>query len=201
MMQDESFQHDAGRVVSFADEPLILVDADDRPIGTMAKEDAHRGDGVLHRAFSVFLFNRAGEVLLQKRSSDKTLWGGYWANSCCSHPRQGEQITDAARRRQVEELGVDAKLTYLYRFEYHARFGDLGAEHELCSVFVGMTGDEVAVNENEIEDTAWLAPASLDVALDREPERYSPWLKLEWPRIREMHWKTVKALSAADTVR
>lgn len=196
MMQDESFQYETGRVVSFADEPLILVDADDQPIGTMPKDEAHRGDGVLHRAFSVFLFSPSGDVLLQKRSSDKTLWGGFWANSCCSHPRAGEQIVEAARRRQVEELGVDAELSYLYRFEYHARFGDLGAEHELCSVFVGVTDDEVAVNKNEIEDTAWLAPACLDAELKREPERYSPWLKLEWPRIRDEHWATVEALIA-----
>ncbi|NNC24090.1 isopentenyl-diphosphate Delta-isomerase [Salinisphaera sp. USBA-960] len=183
--------------ISFTDEPLILVDSNDQPVGTMAKEEAHRGEGVLHRAFSIFIFNPAGEVLLQQRSADKALWGGYWANSCCSHPRRGEAMDAAVCRRQHEELGLDPEPTYLYRFEYHAQFGEAGAEHELCSVFVGCSNRTPAVNANEIEATAWLSPAALDEALASEPERYSPWLKLEWPRIRRDHWSTVEALITA----
>lgn len=194
---DEEKINDTTRVVSFADEPLILVDADDQPLGTIAKEDAHRGEGVLHRAFSIFVFNAAGEMLLQQRSTDKTLWGGFWANSCCSHPRDGEDTEAAARRRQHEELGLDPELAYLYRFEYHAQFGDLGAEHELCSVFASRSDQEPTVNDNEIQATAWIAPADLDADLDNRPERYSPWLKLEWPRIRQDHWAAIETLIAA----
>lgn len=197
-MQDEQVQN-AAPVVSFADEPLILVDSYDQPLGTMAKEDAHRGQGVLHRAFSIFVFNPAGDVLLQQRSAGKTLWGGFWANSCCSHPRRGEDTGAAAQRRQAEELGLNPTLTYLYKFEYHAQFGDLGAEHELCSVFAGCTPNAPAVNANEIDATKWLAPAELDDALENDPARYSPWLKLEWPRIRSDYWATIEALIAANS--
>ncbi len=194
-MQDEQVQNVAP-VVSFADEPLILVDSHDQPVGTMTKEAAHQGQGILHRAFSIFVFNPAGDVLLQQRSADKTLWGGFWANSCCSHPRRGEDTGAAAQRRQSEELGLNPTLSYLYKFEYHAQFGDLGAEHELCSVFAGCTAKAPAVNANEIDATIWLSPAELDDALKNEPALYTPWLQFEWPRIRSDYWATIEALLA-----
>ena len=181
-------------VVSFDDEPLILVDSENNILGHMPKAEAHRGDGVLHRAFSIFLFDNDDNVVLQQRAPGKQLWGGYWSNSCCSHPRRGESMDDAALRRLREELGVAARLTFLYRFEYQARFGDAGSEHELCSVYVARSKASVAVNPNEISATRHVAPATLDAELVDHPERYTPWLKIEWPRIREAHWATVAAL-------
>lgn len=187
---------DAAPVVSFDDEPLIVVDSDDNVLGYKPKAEAHAGDGVLHRAFSIFLFDAHGRIWLQQRAPDKQLWGGYWANSCCSHPRRGESMDAAANRRLREELGVDARMTYLYRFEYHARFGDVGSEHELCSVYVAQSDTPIATNANEIAASEAVAPDTLDHELAVHPERYTPWLKLEWPRIRVEHWATVESVLA-----
>lgn len=186
-------------IVSFDDEPLILVDADDNVIGHMPKAEAHVGDGVLHRAFSIFLFNDAGEVLLQQRAPEKTLWGGFWSNSVCSHPRRGETVTEAARRRLREEIDIDAEVTWLYKFEYQAHFNDVGAEHEMCSVFVARSNAPVAGNPTEIADFAFVSPDTLDRELAEHPENYTPWLKMEWPRIRDAHWATVEGLKTAAT--
>lgn len=186
----------AAPVVSFDDEPLIVVDSDDNVLGHMPKAEAHIGDGVLHRAFSIFLFDGNGNTLLQRRADGKQLWGGYWSNSCCSHPRRGESVDMAAVRRLREELGVDARLSFLYRFEYHARFGEAGSEHEMCSVYAARSDAPVSVNPNEISACRPVAPDTLDTELAAHPERYTPWLKMEWPRIRAAHWDTVEALAA-----
>ncbi len=178
-------------VVSFDDEPLIRVDSQDNLLGFESKEACHDGDGLLHRAFSIFLFDRSGRLLLQQRSDQKRLWPGYWANSCCSHPRRGESDGEAAARRIREELDVSPPLTFLYRFEYHARYGELGSEHELCSVYAAVDDNPVRINVNEIADIRWIEPDVLDLELAKHPERYAPWLKLEWPRLREQHWDRV----------
>ena len=178
--------HDKDTVVSSDDEPLVLVDADDRPLGTLAKSACHEGDGVLHRAFSLFIFDDDGRVLLQRRAAAKPLWPLYWSNSCCSHPRDGESMEDAVRRRLHEELGLNCPLHYLYRFTYQASYLEVGSEHELCSVFAGRTSDAVRANRNEIADCRWVEPDWLDVELERDPGRFTPWLRLEWPRVRAM---------------
>src|SRR5690625_5968564 len=95
----------------------------------MSKADCHDGDGVLHRAFSVFLFDADGRLLIQQRVAEKRLWPLYWANSCCSHPRAGEETEEAVPRRLDEELGVSADVEYVYKFQYQARFGPRSEEH------------------------------------------------------------------------
>lgn len=182
-------------VISFDDEPLILVDSDDNVLGHMPKAEAHRGEGILHRAFSIFLFNSDGDVLMQQRASAKQLWGGFWSNSVCSHPRRGETVAEAAKRRLREEIDIDAELICLYKFEYHASFENAGAEHEMCSVFVACSDAPVAGNPNEIADFAFVSPAELDAELAARPDRYTPWLKMEWPRIRRDHWATTTQLT------
>jgi len=163
---------------------LILVDEQDNETGSCAKVDCHVGQGKLHRAFSVFLFNPAGELLIQQRSSQKMLWGGYWANSCCSHPRLGEDTQDAAHRRIKEELGVECQLTYLYKFVYHTEFGDVGSEHENCHVYAGRFDGNVHADPEEIQEWCFVTPDELTAEIASNGDRFSPWLKLEWEEIR-----------------
>lgn len=174
-------------VVSFEDEALILVDSDDHRVGFLDKSSCHDGQGVLHRAFSAFIFNGAGELLIQQRALDKRLWPAYWSNSCCSHPRRGEEIELAVARRLEQELGIGrhdlSALEFLYKFEYVAHFNDAGTEHELCSVFVGRTRAEPVVNTAEIKDWAWIGRDQLTAQLAAEPDRFTPWLQLEWAKL------------------
>ncbi len=172
-------------VVSFDSEELILVDEQDREIGHRNKADCHDGHGILHRAFSLFVFDPEGRLLLQQRSKGKRLWPGYWANSCCSHPRAGESMEEATSRRLLEEMGMQCSLRYLYKFLYQADYGDLGAEHELCWVYVGQTDAPVKANRTEVEDWRFVDAAALDAEIEAHPERFTPWLKLEWRRLRE----------------
>lgn len=170
---------------------LILVDEDDNEIGSCEKVDCHLGKGKLHRAFSVFLFDPQGRLLIQQRHADKMLWGGYWANSCCSHPRVGETTDAAARRRTMEELGVESDLTYLYKFVYHAEFGDVGSEYENCWVYAGHFDGKLAVNDSEIAATRFVTPDELTGDIEANGDIYSPWLKLEWERIRKDFLTTI----------
>lgn len=175
------------QVVSTDAEDLILVDGQDRELGVLDKAACHDGKGVLHRAFSVFLFNDRGEVLIQKRAAGKRLWPSYWSNSCCSHPRRGEALEQAVQRRLGEELGLAAQqvrgLTFLYKFEYHAAFGAAGSEHELCSVFQAQLQGAPVVNTTEIDDWAWIAPQALTRRLAEQASDFTPWLHLEWPQV------------------
>jgi isopentenyl-diphosphate delta-isomerase len=175
------------RVVSFDSEQLILVDAEDRELGYMRKSDAHEGSGTLHRAFSIFVFNSRGELLLQQRAAGKRLWPGYWSNTCCSHPRKGETMDIAVNRRLHEELGIHAPLRYLYKFEYQAQFDASGAEHELCWVYAGRSDEQPRVNPNEISAVRFVAADVLNREITAAPEQFSPWFKMEWQRIQREH--------------
>lgn len=171
--------------VSFDNEPLILVDASGTPIGTKPKLECHLGQGILHKAFSVFVFNSRQEVLLQRRSAEKMLWPSYWSNSCCSHPRVNEKDEIAAvERRVAEELGLEvSNLTRHFDFEYQATYKDVGSEWERCSVFTASSDARVQVNPREIEDIRWVASAELADLLAAEQESFTPWIKLEWQRL------------------
>lgn len=175
------------RIVSSEAEELILVDADDREIGTLDKGAAHDGEGVLHRAFSLFIFNGQGELLLQQRSRAKRLWPLYWSNSCCSHPRKGETMEVATERRLDDELRIAAELEFVYKFAYRARFDATGSENELCRVYLGRSDDPVTPNPNEIAATRWLAAGEVERELSRHPDRFTPWFKLEWQELRRRH--------------
>jgi isopentenyl-diphosphate Delta-isomerase len=170
--------------VSFDDEELILVDDQDRELGHLSKVKCHEGDGVLHRAFSLFVFNHDGKLLLQQRAAGKRLWPLSWSNSCCSHPRRGERMIEAVHRRLEQEVGIKAELDYLYKFRYQARYDAGGAEHELCWVYLGVSDEEPRPNRQEIADWCWISPARLDAELVSRAERYTPWFKMEWKRLR-----------------
>ena len=175
------------KIVSSESEELILVDGNDEPIGTLSKAQCHDGDGVLHRAFSVFLFNDAGELLLQQRGSEKRLWPGYWSNSCCSHPRAGESLDYATGRRLEEELGVNAELEFIYRFSYQASFGEAGSEHEMCSVYLGRCTSDIAPNNTEVDAIRFVSAAELDAEFKDSPDSFTPWFKQEWACLQGEH--------------
>ena len=175
------------RVVSSDDELLILVDGQDREIGFLAKADAHLGCGTLHRAFSLFVFNPAGELLLQQRATGKRLWPRYWSNTCCSHPRRGEQMDSAIRRRLQEELGLSAELEFLFKFQYQTQYDSQGAEHELCWVYAGRSAESPRMNVNEVAAWRYVTPQALQGEIARAPETFTPWFKLEWARILRAH--------------
>jgi len=172
-----------GSSVSSESELLILVDTDDKEIGNLSKAECHDGDGILHRAFSLFLFNDNGELLLQKRSAAKRLWPKYWSNTCCSHPRQGESMEIATARRLQQELNTAAALEFIYKFEYQAQFADHGSENELCWVYLGCLGEEAS--ETEIGELRFVSISDLNQEIDAVPERFTPWLKMEWQQLNE----------------
>lgn len=174
-------------IVSFDDEPLILVDEHDNEVGFLPKAEAHVGSGTLHRAFSLFVFNSNGDLLLQQRASGKRLWGQFWSNTCCSHPRRGETMDIAIHRRLKEELGFECRFDYLFKFQYQAQFDATGAEYELCWVYAGRSDVAPVVNANEISAIRYIAPDALDAEIVSKPEQFTPWFKIEWARIRAQH--------------
>lgn len=174
----------AHEIVSSDEEPLILVDESDREIGHLSKGACHEGDGVLHRAFSVFVFNSSGELVLQQRSAEKLLWPLFWSNSCCSHPRRGESMEVATERRLAQELGMVCGVHHLFTFQYQARYLDLGSENEVCWVFAGLSNDLPQPNIHEIADVRWITADDLDREFLTQPEVFTPWFAMEWPRVR-----------------
>ena len=176
-------------------EALILVDAADREVGHLSKAKCHDGQGVLHRAFSLLIFNGAGELLIQQRSAAKRLWPLYWSNSCCSHPRRFESMETAIHRRLYEELGLSCPLQFLFKFQYQAQFESEGSEQELCSVFIGRSQELVKTDPNEIQAWRWIHPDTLESEMSgRGADQFTPWFKLEWARIWRDHRAAVQAL-------
>ena len=174
---------------------LILVDEADCEVGHASRSRCHEGTGLLHRAFSLFIFNGRGELLVQQRSAAKRLWPLYWSNSCCSHPRRAETMEAAIHRRLYEELGIKCLLHFLFKFQYQAQFDGAGAEHELCSVFIGRCGAPVSANREEIAAWRWVSPEALDEQMRGVgSERFTPWFTLEWERIRRDHQAALQAL-------
>jgi isopentenyl-diphosphate delta-isomerase len=178
-------------VVSSENEALVLVDEADQVVGYLSKGACHDGDGVLHRAFSLFVFNREGELLLQQRSSEKRLWPLFWSNSCCSHPRQGETMDQAVVRRLDQEVGMASDLQFLYKFQYQAKYEDLGSENELCWVYIGLTDSVASPNSHEIEEHRWVTAGQLDQEMESTPEIFTPWFRMEWLRVRDVYRQTL----------
>jgi len=181
----------AHRIVSSEAEELILVDEKDDETGYMSKAECHDGAGKRHRAFSVFLFNDAGELLLQQRSQQKRLWPGFWSNTCCSHPRKGESMPIATQRRLYDELHVESTLEFVYKFTYQAEFGEAGSENELCHVYLGGVSGDVIPNEHEIDSIQYLSARSLIEKFDSQPQAFTPWFKMEWQTLVDEHRDTL----------
>jgi len=167
-----------------SDDDLILVDEHDNLVGFSPKLAAHENGGQLHRAFSVFIFNRAGEMLIQQRAAGKYHFGGLWTNACCSHPRRGETTEGAAHKRLRHELGFDADLRELFSFTYRATDPASGlTEHEFDHVFVGRFDGTPQPNPEEVGGWKWVAPESLSDDVKSRPENYTPWFKLVLDRV------------------
>ncbi|RNL52414.1 isopentenyl-diphosphate Delta-isomerase [Pedobacter jejuensis] len=165
-------------------EQVILVDNNDLPIGQMEKLEAHT-KGLLHRAFSIFIFNSKNELLLQQRAFSKYHSGGLWTNTCCSHPRLGEDNIDAAIRRLDEEMGMNCALKYAFNFTYKAAFPDGLIEHELDHVFFGFTDEIPKINREEVQDFQYLTLDELRNQITKKPEMFTPWLKICLERVAE----------------
>lgn len=157
-----------------SEERVILVDPNDVEIGSEEKLRAHE-QGVLHRAFSVFLLNRRGEILLQRRAEGKYHGAGLWSNSACGHPRPGEETGAAARRRLAEEMGIDAPLEHLFAFTYRAEMASGLTEHEIDHVFRGRVDDDPDPDPAEVGEWRWSSRAEILQEMESDPARYTPW--------------------------
>ena len=159
------------------EEQVVLVSEKDEILGVMDKMQAHE-NGILHRAFSVFLFNDKGEMLLQKRAAGKYHSPNQWTNAVCSHPRLDETYLEAAERRLNEELGIETPLTYRFNFLYKADVGQNLWEHELDHVFTGNFEGEFKLNEEEVSEVRYISIDDLDKEMSANPENFTEWFKI-----------------------
>ena len=166
------------------EEEVILVDKHDVEQGTMEKMEAHKNGGTLHRAFSVFVFNTKGELLLQRRALHKYHSGGLWTNTCCSHPRPGETVREAGHRRLEEEMGMQCKLVELFSFEYKAELDGGMTEWELDHVLLGLSDKEPSINEEEVAEFKYMPLDEIDEDLNKNPQNYTEWFKICFERVK-----------------
>jgi isopentenyl-diphosphate delta-isomerase len=162
-------------------ESVILVDDKDVEVGVMEKMEAHL-TGTLHRAISIFIFNKKGEFLIQQRAYEKYHSGGKWSNTCCSHPKPGEQSLDAANRRLKEEMGMNCKLTPWFSFTYRAELDNALVEHEYDHVFIGISDEQPKPHPAEVAAFKYISREELDADIHQNPGQYSEWFKLCFER-------------------
>ena len=165
---------------------MVVVNSRDEELGIRDRRACHAGEGILHRAVSVFVFNSEGQLLVQQRHREKALWGGVWSNTCCTHPVPGEEVASAADRRLQEEIGISTQLQFAFKFEYHARFDAKWSERELCSVFVGHSDREPSPDPSEVQALRWMSFADVD-EMFASGEGFTPWFKMEWERLKTCH--------------
>lgn len=170
-------------------EKVVLVDLEGQnrtnlngKVITLEKEDAHR-KGELHRAFSIFLFNNKGEILLQQRAIEKYHSGGLWSNACCGHPRPEESLIQAAHRRLREELNINTDLTEIFTFVYKEKVNTTMFEHEYDHVLLGICGCDPKPDRKEIQDWKWMNVSLFIEDITNNPDKYTSWLKIIYPRV------------------
>jgi isopentenyl-diphosphate Delta-isomerase len=164
---------------------LILVDREDRERGFEEKETCHLIPTKLHRAFSIFVFNEKGEMLIHKRAGSKKTWPGFWTNACCSHPRKGETLVTATKRRLKEELGFSCPVRRLFSFQYSAEYDTTYGENEIDHVFFGTYNGVVRPDPGEIEEWKFVSVEDLATDVGTRGERYTPWFRTALPRVME----------------
>jgi isopentenyl-diphosphate delta-isomerase len=161
-----------------AEEYLILVDENDNAIGSEEKVKCHLPNGKLHRAFTALLFDKNGKLVLTKRAAEKMLWPRIWDGTVASHPRKSETYVSSAERRMPEEVGISCKLDYLFKFEYHVPYKDVGSENEICGTMIGIIDDSTKfrVIEDEIDEIKLISANELLSDITSNPETYCPWM-------------------------
>jgi len=173
-------------------EKIILVNEYDEETGTIEKMEAHRR-GILHRAFSIFIFNNKKEMLLQQRSMNKYHSGGLWTNACCSHPRPGELTEAAALRRLKEELGFETRLEKIFDFTYKAAFENGLIENEFDHVFAGIYDGEINFNRNEVQDVCFRSMQEIESDLQTYPHKFTAWFLIAFPMIKKWQYELATA--------
>jgi isopentenyl-diphosphate delta-isomerase len=168
---------------------VILVDEQDSPLGTMGKMEVHE-KALLHRAFSVFIFNEKGQMLLQQRAAKKYHSPNLWTNACCSHPKPGEVTVDAAQKRLQEEMGFTTALTPAFTFIYKAPFDNGLTEHEFDHVFIGEYNGLIVPNVEEVKDYCYMSLTEIAAAIQSHPAKYTVWFKIAFPNV-EAHIATL----------
>ncbi len=180
-----------------AEKEVILVNEKDESLGTMKKMEAHR-KGVLHRAFSVFIFNNKGEMLLQQRAHGKYHSGGLWTNACCSHPLPGEPVAQAAGRRLQEEMGFNAPLKKVFDFIYRSEMDNGLTEHEFDHVFAGVHEGTIVPDKNEVADFCYKSMDDIQQSLESHPARYTAWFRIAFPRIEKWFRESGMQIGAGE---
>jgi isopentenyl-diphosphate delta-isomerase len=170
---------------------LILVDEKDRQWGKLEKLMVHQL-GLLHRAFSVFIFNSKGELLLQQRADEKYHSGGLWTNTCCSHPQFGEELSTAIERRLMEEMGMCCKTEFAFSFIYNAEFINGLTEHEFDHVYFGLSDDLPVLEKSEVKNYRYITLENLEQEILNQPELYTEWIKLCLPMVKNHFQETIK---------
>jgi len=161
-----------------SDEYVILVDENDNPIGTEEKVKCHLPDGKLHRAFTALLFDKNGRLVLTRRAKEKMLWPEDWDGTFASHPRESETYVSSGERRMPEELGIEGKLDYLHKFEYHIPYKNVGSENEICGTLIGVIDESTELKkiEGEIDEIKWISAKELLSEIKTNPKIYCPWM-------------------------
>ena len=161
-----------------SEEFVILVDENDNPIGLEEKVKCHLPNGKLHRAFTALLFDEDGRLVLTKRAKEKMLWPGDWDGTFASHPRESEGYVSSGERRMPEELGINGKLDYFHKFEYHVPYKEVGSENEICGTLVGVIDKDTKLKEieGEIDEIKWITAEELIKEIKKNPEIYCPWM-------------------------
>ena len=168
------------------EQQVVLVNENDQETGTMDKMEAHR-KGVLHRAFSIFIFDDAGKMLLQQRAPDKYHGAHLWTNACCSHPLPGERVEEAAIRRLEEELGFITQLKKIFSFVYRAEVENGLIEHEYDHVFAGQFSGNIVPNEKEVANVKYMDMNEIRSDIDQNPDHFTSWFKIAFPKM-ESWW-------------
>lgn len=182
------------------DDKLTLVDVYDRPIGEATKTEAH-SRALLHRAFSIFIYRRFQDnvqLLIQQRATHKYHSGGLWTNTCCSHPRLGENLSEATKRRLKEEVGIECYLEETGSFVYYHAYSPHLFEYEYDHIFVGEHDGEYLINPDEVADAQWISIDELALELLSQPEKYTPWFRTAAPMVLLHLKKTIEPINCTD---